>query len=60
MENEIYQEIEIRLRGLKKKRGVLKWADAEKFMLRKSALEGKDLDKVDPDKFWELLTQEGD
>jgi hypothetical protein len=55
MENGAYNEVEIRLKGLKKERGSLKWTEGGSYTLKRSNLEGKDLDKLDTNKFWDLL-----
>lgn len=55
MENDTYIEVKIRLKGLKKESGSLKWTEAESYTLKKSDLEGKDLDILDTNKFWDLL-----
>jgi SH3-like domain-containing protein len=57
IENDAYNEVKIRLKGLKKKSGSLKWTEAESYTLKRSNLEGKDLDKLDTNEFWDLLIQ---
>jgi hypothetical protein len=57
MENEMYKEVTIHLRGLKREHGGLTWVDAGRFTLRKSKIEGIDLDKLGPEEFWNLLDQ---
>jgi SH3-like domain-containing protein len=54
-ENDTYNEVKIRLKGLKKKSGSLKWTEAESYTLKRSDIEGKDLDIIDTNKFWDLL-----
>lgn len=58
MENDAYKEVKIRLKGLKKEGGSLKWTEAESYILKRSNLEGKDLDKLDTNEFWDLLLHE--
>ena len=55
MENHSYKEIVFHLNGLKEERGSLKWIDAGNISLKRSKLEGIDLDKTDVNAFWELL-----
>ena len=55
IENDAYNEVKIRLKGLKEQGGSLKWTEAESYTLKRSDLEGKDLDTLDTDKFWDLL-----
>ena len=56
MENDAYKEVEIRLNGLKKASGSLKWAEAGNYTLDRLKIEGKDLDTIDINEFWNLLT----
>ncbi len=55
MENDTYKEVKIRLKGLKKASRSLKWSEAESYTLKRSNLEGKDLDTLDTNEFWNLL-----
>jgi len=58
MENHAYKEIVIHLNGLKEERGSLKWIDAGNLSLKRSKLEGIDLDKTDVNAFWGLLKED--
>lgn len=57
MENEMYTEITIHIKGLKRNGTGLTWVDAGGFTLRKTKIEGIDLDKLGPEEFWNLLDQ---